>query len=537
MQQYPGKSTGKGVAVGRILLLDKAEASVEAQSITNCDAELARFKAAKEKAATQLKALYDKALRELGEDNAAIFDVHLMMLNDESYNRSISDIICNNRLCAEYAVSESGRRFALMLASMDDDYLKERSADIEDISGRLVNILRGREDTAALSEPVILMADDLSPSDTMHFGSEKLLAIVTRCGSVNSHTSILARTMNIPAVSGIDIDKRWNGRQAIVNGSKGLVIIDPDEAAISEAMLAKQRDMEYRQTLMELKGCPAVTKSGRRIKLYANIGGLKDVKAALMNDAEGIGLFRSESLYLESDRLPDEEKQFEAYKSVVLAMEGRPVIIRTLDLGADKQVPYLKLKHEDNPALGCRAIRLCLMRPDIFLPQLRAILRASAFGKVSVMFPMITSLNEVLECRRYLSEAKASLKQEGLAFDEDIKTGIMIETPAAALISDILAKEVDFFSIGTNDLAQYTLATDRQDHKLEKYYDTSHPAVTGLIRMTVENAHRAGIPAGICGEMAADTSLTRLFAECGIDELSVAGSEILKLKKAIMDTD
>ncbi|MBO6260950.1 MAG: phosphoenolpyruvate--protein phosphotransferase [Lachnospiraceae bacterium] len=537
MQQFKGKGIGKGVAIGRIFFYDKGEEAVRRETIDSVDAEIERYEAAKAKATEQLQKLYDKALVEVGEENAAIFEVHQMMLEDEDYNDSISNIIKTEKVCAEYAVATTGDNFAEMFANMDDEYFKARSADVKDISERVVRVLSGRETTSDLEEPVILVAEDLAPSETVQFDKSKLLAFVTRLGSANSHTAILARMMSLPAIIGIDIDKSWNGKQAIVDGYKGTITIDPDDDYMKEMLLIRHRDEEHRKLLQQLKGKPSVTKSGRKIKLYANIGGVKDTGAALDNDAEGVGLFRSEFLYLESEDFPTEDTQFQAYKSVVQNMAGKQVVIRTLDLGADKQVGYFDLGDEDNPAMGYRAIRICLDRPEIFKTQLRAIYRASAYGKVAIMFPMIISLDEVLQCKKYVEEVKQELKAENIPYSEDVELGIMIETPAAAVISEYLAKEVDFFSIGTNDLTQYTLAIDRQNAKLESINDSHHPAVLELIRMTIENGHKGGAWVGICGELAADTSLTAKFIEYGVDELSVSPAFILPVRAEIVNTE
>ena len=537
MQQFKGKGIGKGVAIGRIRFYDKGEQAVRRTAVEDTAAELARYESAKATAIEQLQKLYDKALTEVGEENAAIFEVHQMMLEDEDYNDSISNIINTEKVCAEYAVATTGDNFAEMFANMDDEYFKARSTDVKDISERVVRVLSGAEEISELTEPVILVAEDLAPSETVQFDKSKLLAFVTHLGSANSHTAILARMMNLPAIIGIEIDRAWNGKQAIVDGYSGTVTIDPDDEIMKEMLLIKHRDEEHRKLLQQLKGKPSVTKSGRKIRLYANIGGVKDTGAALDNDAEGVGLFRSEFLYLESEDFPSEETQFQAYKTVAQNMAGKQVVVRTLDLGADKQVEYFDLGNEDNPALGYRAIRICLDRPEIFKTQLRAIYRASAYGNLAIMFPMIISLDEVLQCKKYVEEVKSELKAEGIPYSEEAELGIMIETPAAAVISESLAKEVDFFSIGTNDLTQYTLAIDRQNAKLESINDSHHPAVLELIRMTIENGHKGGAWVGICGELAADTSLTKTFIDMGVDELSVSPSFILPVRNEIVNTD
>ncbi|MCR4650352.1 MAG: phosphoenolpyruvate--protein phosphotransferase [Lachnospiraceae bacterium] len=537
MLQVKGKGIGKGVAIGRIFFYDKGDQQVNRTSISDTAAELARFEEAKAKAQEQLGRLYEKALEDVGEENAAIFEVHQMMLDDDDYLDSIKDIINNEKLCAEYAVATTGENFAEMFANMEDDYFKARSADVKDISERVVRILSGASEISDLTEPVILVAEDLAPSETVQFDKSKLLAFVTHLGSANSHTAILARMMNLPAVIGIDIDPAWNGKQAIVDGYTGTVTIEPDDELMKEMLAVKQKDEERRNLLQQLKGKPTISKSGKKIRLYANIGGVKDTGAALDNDAEGVGLFRSEFLYLESEDFPSEDTQFEAYKTVAQNMGDKQVVIRTLDLGADKQVDYFDLGHEDNPAMGYRAIRICLDRPEIFRTQLRAIFRASAYGNLAIMFPMIISLDEVLQCKKYIEEVKEELKAEGIPYKDDVEIGIMIETPAAAVISETLAKEVDFFSIGTNDLTQYTLAIDRQNAKLENINDSHHPAVLELIRMTIENGHKGGAWVGICGELAADTSLTKTFLDFGVDELSVSPSFILPVRDAVINAE
>ena len=535
MQQYKGKSIVGGAAVGRILFYDRKQQPQQRVTVEDTASEIRRYTEAKAKATKQLKSLYDKALKEAGKENAAVFEVHRMMLDDEEYNASIINTINTEKTCAEYAVETAGNAYYAKFAGMGDEYIKERSADVKDVSERLVRILNGREnDMPDLTEPVILVAEELTPSETVQFDKTGILAFVTHLGSANSHTAILARTMNIPAVTGIATDKSWNGHQAVVDAYSGTITIDPDDELLKEMLLIKHRDEEHRKLLQQLKGKPTVSKSGKKIRLYANIGGVKDTKAALENDAEGIGLFRSEFLYLESDDFPSEETQFAAYKTVAQNMGGKQVVIRTLDLGADKQADYFDLGREDNPALGCRAIRICLERPGIFRTQLRAIYRASAFGNLAIMFPMIISLDEVLQCKKIAEEVKEELKREGIACSDNVELGIMIETPAAALISETLAKEVDFLSIGTNDLTQYTLAIDRQNAKLESIYDPHHPAVLKLIRMTIENGHKGGARVGICGELAADTSLTQKFIEYGVDELSVAPSFILPVRNAVL---
>ncbi|MCD7744711.1 MAG: phosphoenolpyruvate--protein phosphotransferase [Lachnospiraceae bacterium] len=533
MEQYQGKTIFNKIAIGKVFFYQKKETQVKRRHVEDAEAEIVRFNAAKETALAQLDQIYEKALKEVGADNAAVFEVHKMMMEDEDYLDSIYNMIRGELINAEYAVAATGDNFAEMFAQMDDAYMQARAADVRDISERLVAVLCGAgTDMHALGEPVILMADDLAPSETVQMDKSKILSFVTRHGSSNSHTAILARTMNIPAVIGIDIREEWAGRTAIVDGYTGTVIIDPDETTL-EQMSAKMRDDERKQQLLtELRGKETITKSGKKIHLYANIGGVSDVAQVLKNDGEGIGLFRSEFLYLESDTFPTEEEQFKAYKMVAQNMDGKKVVVRTLDIGADKQVDYFNLEKEDNPAMGYRAIRICLDRQEIFRTQLRALLRASAFGNISIMFPMIISVQEVLESKRILEEVKAELREQNIPY-KDVEVGIMIETPAAVWISEELAKEVDFFSIGTNDLTQYTLAIDRQNPKLDNIYDSHHPAVLRSIRTVIENGHKGGAWVGICGELGADTSLTETFVEMGIDELSVSPSFILPVREAV----
>ena len=498
------------------------------------DAEIRRYEAATKTAIEQLNVLYEKAVQEVGEMNAAVFEVHAMMLEDDDYVDSIKNIIETQQVNAEFAVATTGDNFAKMFADMNDDYFSARAADVKDISERLVNILSGRENGSTIGEePVIIVADDLAPRETVQMDKEKLLAFVTRYGSSNSHTAILARTMNIPALIGVEIQEDWNHKMAIVDGYSGTLYIEPDEETLL-AMTAKQEeDKKAKELLQELKGKEDITPDGRKIKLYANIGSVKDVAAVLANDAAGIGLFRSEFLYLESEDYPDEETQFQAYKTVAENMAGKKVIVRTLDIGADKQADYFNLDHEENPAMGYRAIRICLDRKDIFRTQLRALLRASAYGDISIMYPMIISVNEVLQAKALVEEIKQELDEKGIAYG-NVEQGVMIETPAAVMISESLAKEVDFFSIGTNDLTQYTLAIDRQNMKLDNIYDSHHPAVLQMIQMTIDNGHKHGCWVGICGELGADMTLTQTFIDMGIDELSVSPSFILPIRKIII---
>lgn len=540
MKVVNGKSVFGGVAIGKISVYNKEQQQIERYHVENVEAELDRFEAAKDTAISQLKDLYDKALAEVGEANAQIFEVHQMMMADLDYNESITNMIETQKVNAEYAVGVTADNFAQIFSSMDDAYMKERAADVKDISERLVSVLSGKNGSGnSFSEPVIILADDLAPSETVQLDKEKVLAFVTRQGSSNSHTAILARTMNIPALIGVDVDINadYNGVKAIVNGFTGEFIIEPDAEteAVNEAR--RQEEIKKKELLQQMKGQETVTLDGQKLNLYANIGNVEDVASVLQNDAGGIGLFRSEFLYLESNDYPTEEEQFQKYRQVVETMHGKKVIIRTLDIGADKQVDYFNMDKEENPALGYRAIRICLDRKEIFRTQLRALFRASAFGKLSIMFPMIISVNEVREIKKMVEEVKAELKEQGLAYSDDVELGIMIETPASVMISDLLAKEVDFFSIGTNDLTQYTLAIDRQNPKLDPIYDPHHPAVLRMIKTVVDNAHANGIWAGICGELGADPELTELFLAMGLDELSVSPSLILGLRKAIRSTD
>lgn len=534
MNTYTGKSIFKGIAIGRILFYQKAEQAVTRTKIQDTDAEIRRYEAATKTAIEQLNVLYEKAVQEVGEMNAAVFEVHAMMLEDDDYVDSIKNIIETQQVNAEFAVATTGDNFAKMFADMNDDYFSARAADVKDISERLVNILSGRENGSTIGEePVIIVADDLAPSETVQMDKEKLLAFVTRYGSSNSHTAILARTMNIPALIGAEIQEDWNHKMAIVDGYSGTLYIEPDEETVL-AMTAKQEeDKKAKELLQELKGKEDITPDGRKIKLYANIGSVKDVAAVLANDAAGIGLFRSEFLYLESEDYPDEETQFQAYKTVAENMAGKKVIVRTLDIGADKQADYFNLDHEENPAMGYRAIRICLDRKDIFRTQLRALLRASAYGDIAIMYPMIISVNEVLQAKALVEEIKQELDEKGISYG-NVEQGIMIETPAAVMISESLAKEVDFFSIGTNDLTQYTLAIDRQNMKLDNIYDSHHPAVLQMIQMTINNGHKHGCWVGICGELGADMTLTQTFIDMGIDELSVSPSFILPIRKIII---
>lgn len=535
MEKYTGKSIFKGIAIGKILFYQKGEQPVKRVKIEDTAEQIKRYEDARAKAAEQLQGLYEKALKEVGEANAAVFEVHQMMLEDDDYIDSVVNIIETQQVNAEFAVATTGDNFAKMFAEMEDDYFKARAADVKDISERMVNILSGNESGGAIGdEPVIVVAEDLAPSETVQMDKEKLLAFVTRLGSANSHTAILARTMNIPALIEVDIKEEWNGKMAVVDGYTGTFYIDPDEETLKKMQEKKEEDIKARELLQELKGKEDITVDGKHIKLYANIGGVKDVTSVLANDAVGIGLFRSEFLYLEADNYPNEEAQFQAYKTVAENMAGKKVIVRTLDIGADKQVDYFNLDHEENPAMGYRAIRICLDRRDIFRTQLRALLRASAYGNIGIMYPMIISVDEVKEIKKIVESIKAELTEKGIEYGE-VEQGIMIETPAAVMISDLLAEEVDFFSIGTNDLTQYTLAIDRQNSKLDNIYDSHHPAVLRMIQKTIENGHKAGCWVGICGELGADMTLTETFLKMGIDELSVSPTFVLPIRKLIRE--
>lgn len=540
MQVYSGKSVFGGIAIGKISVYRKNEQQVKRVRTEDTKGELARYEVAKAAAVEQLQELYQKALKEVGEANAAIFEIHQMMLDDGDYNESVENIIETQKVNAEYAVAVTGDNFAQMFRAMDDDYMRERAADVKDISERVLSILNGgQKGKVVTDEPVIIVADDLAPSETVQLEKDMVLSFVTVHGSVNSHTAILARTMAIPALIGTEelpLDDTVDGKLAVVDGLNGKIYVEPDAQTLEEMKKRRQAELEKKELLQLLKGKENVTLDGKKIMLYANIGNIKDLATVIQNDAGGIGLFRSEFIYLEKDRYPTEEEQFSIYKTAVETMAGKRVIIRTLDIGADKQCEYFKMDKEENPALGYRAIRICLTRPEIFKTQLRALFRASAYGNLAIMYPMITSLWEVKRIKEIVEEVKAELTAEQLEFGNP-QQGIMIETPAAVMMSEELAKEVDFFSIGTNDLTQYTLAIDRQNPKLDKFYDAHHPAVLSMIRMTVENAHKAGIWAGICGELGADTSLTKEFLAMGVDELSVSPGSILPIRKIILETD
>ena len=536
MEIIQGKAIFGGIAIGPISFFAKEQKQVKRTKVEDTEAEIARYEAALATAIEQLGALYEKALKEVGESEAQIFEVHQMMLEDDDYNDSVKNIITSQGLNAEYAVATTGDNFSTMFAAMDDEYFQARAVDVKDISERIINILMGIGEAKVSDEPSIIVAEDLAPSETVQMDKSKLLGFVTRLGSSNSHTAILARTMNIPALIQVDIKEEWNGKQAIIDGFSGKFILEPEADVLEEYQKKQAEQQERRRLLAEQKGKPTVTKNGKAIKLFANIGSVSDLQSVMENDAAGIGLFRSEFLYLESDTYPTEEEQFKAYKMVAETMAGKKVIIRTLDIGADKQVDYFELDKEENPAMGLRAIRICLTRPEIFKTQLRALLRASAFGNIAVMYPMIISVEEVRKIKAIMEEVKAELDEAGIPHGE-VEQGIMIETPAAVILSDLLAKEVDFFSIGTNDLTQYTLAIDRQNAKLDEFYNPHHEAVLRMIQMVVENAHKAGIWAGICGELGADLELTDRFMEMGVDELSVSPTFIYPVRQKIREYD
>ena len=532
-----GKSVFSGIAIGKCKIFGKKDQVVKRSKITETDLEIKRFTQAKEQAKSQLAALYEKALKEVGEANAAIFEVHQMMLDDLDYVESITNMISSQGINAEYAVATTGDNFAEMFAAMDDDYMRERAADVKDISNRVIHILQGGSEQAGLGDqPVIILADDLAPSETVQLDKSKVLSFVTRHGSTNSHTAILARTMNIPALIGVDYPEDAEGHMAVVDGRNGVFILDPTEEELTKYEALRQEEVEKARLLQELKGKENITKAGKKIALYANIGGVGDVASVLANDAGGIGLFRSEFLYLETEDYPSEEQQFKAYRTVAENMAGKKVIIRTLDIGADKQVDYFGLEHEENPAMGYRAIRICLDRKEIFKTQLRAIYRASYYGNISIMFPMIISVDEVKAAKEMCATVQEELKSEGIPYGR-VELGIMIETPAAVMISDLLAKEVDFFSVGTNDLTQYTLAIDRQNPKLDNIYDAHHPAILRMLQTIIDNGHKEGCWVGICGELGADVTLTDTFLKMGIDELSVSPSMILKVREQIRNSD
>ncbi len=537
MKVYKGKSVYKGIAMGNVVVLKNKDLQIKRYRVEDVEAELARVDQAGKRAKEQLQKLYDKVLKEVGEANAAIFEVHQMMLEDEDYLDAIHSMVRTEHVNAEYAVAVTGDNFSQMFANMDDDYMKARAADVKDISNRLVQILKGQEEVDFSSmEPAIIVADDLSPSETVQMDKEKILAFITVHGSANSHTAILARMMNIPALVGVkvDIQEIHTGTKAVVDGLLGEVTFEPSEELCEQTRKRLEEEKEKLQLLQTLKGKETITLDGKKIHLYANIASVGDVGYVLENDGEGIGLFRSEFLYLGRNDFPTEEEQFQAYKQVAQTMAGKKVIIRTLDIGADKQVDYFQLGQEDNPAMGYRAIRICLKQPEIFKTQLRALLRAAVFGNISIMYPMIISVEEVREIDRIVKEVQEELNKVQIPYKIP-EQGVMIETPAAVMISDELAELVDFFSIGTNDLTQYTLAVDRQNEKLDDFYNPHHKAILKMIQMVVENAHKCGKWAGICGELGADLELTEEFVRMGVDELSVAPSMVLKVRKRIRE--
>lgn len=541
MQTFQGKSVFGGIAMGRIMVYQKHEQQVKRSRVSDTDAEVLRFREARDTSIVQLKHLYETSVNKIGESEAAIFEVHQMMLEDMDYNESVESIICSQKVNAEYAVATTADNFASMFSAMEDEYMRGRAADVRDVSERLLGSLMGKGGEGILiEEPVILVAEDLAPSETVQLDKDKVLAFVTVKGSVNSHTAILARNMNIPALVGTSLTKKVmeeiNGKEGVVDGFEGSFLIEPEESVKSRLQERQKVEAEKKLLLQTLKGKANVTLDGKEIKLYANIGNSSDLAMVLQNDAGGIGLFRSEFIYLEKETYPTEEEQFNIYKTVAETMAGRKVIIRTLDIGADKQADYFKLPYEENPAMGYRAIRICLTRPEIFKTQLRALFRASAYGNIAIMYPMIISIKEVQRIRKIADEVKTELKDKGIAFGQ-VEQGIMIETPAAVMISEELAKEVDFFSIGTNDLTQYTLAIDRQNSQLDEFYDAHHPAILRMIQMVIENAHKAGIWAGICGELGADMELTRIFLKMGVDELSVSPGAILPIRKIIRESN
>ena len=540
MVVYEGKAVFEGVAIGKLSVYKKNEETVKREKVVDAEAEIARYAEAREAAVEQLQALYEKAVKEVGEASAEIFEAHQMMVEDEDFIEAAESIIRGQNVNAEFAVAETGDNFKKMFEEMEDEYFRGRAADIKDISERIIRILQGNGNAGIESdEPAIIVADDLAPSETVQMDKDKILSFVTVHGSANSHTSILAKTMNIPAIIGcsIPLTDEVDGKEAIVDGFEGKVYVDPEPEVLEAKKKILAAEMEKKELLEQLKGKENVTLDGQKINLYANIGNTKDLGLVLKNDAGGIGLFRSEFIYLGSEDYPTEDEQFAIYKQVAETLAGKKVIIRTLDIGADKQADYFKLPAEENPALGLRAIRICLTRPEIFKTQLRAILRASAFGKISIMFPMIISVDEVLKIKEILAEVKAELDQAGIPYDREIETGIMIETPASVMMAEELAKEVDFFSIGTNDLTQYTLAIDRQNQSLDEFYDSHHPAILKMLKIVVDSAHKYGKWAGICGELGADLSLTKEFLAMGFDELSVSPGRILPLRKIVRETD
>lgn len=539
MTEYNGKSVYGGIAIGKIHIMAKSEQRIVRRKVEDCEQETKRFEAARTQAQNQLAALYEKAVKEVGEASAAIFEVHQMMLDDDDYLDSIKHIIAEQSVNAEYAIGITADNFAEMFASMDDAYMKERAADVRDISERIIRILTNDDGGKDLSnEPVIILADDLAPSETVQLDKNLVLSFVTVHGSTNSHTAILARTMNIPALIGVNIEitDELEGKTAVVDGFSGVIYVDPDEEILEKMRKSRDAELEKQRLLQELRGKENITRDGKSVLVYANIGNVKDLAYVLQNDAGGIGLFRSEFIYLESNTYPTEDEQFQIYKKAAETMAGKRVIIRTLDIGADKQADYFELKREENPAMGLRAIRICLKRPEIFKTQLRAIYRASKYGKIAIMYPMITSLEEVIRIKEISAQVRAELDQDNIPYNS-VEEGIMIETPAAVMISDILAKEVDFFSIGTNDLSQYTMAIDRQNPKLDEFFNPHHEAVLRMIEMVCQNAHKEDIWVGICGELGADLELTERFLKMGVDELSVSPSYVLPLRDKIRGLD
>lgn len=537
MDKYTGKALYNGIAIGKILFYKKDNGDIKKSIVEDINGELARFERAKEKSIGQLKELYKKAVREVGETGAAIFEVHAMMLQDEDYNDSIRNIITGQGANAEFAVATTGNNFAKMFAGMEDSYFKARSADMEDISDRVISNLMGKSfDITLESEPVIVVASELTPGETVRMDKNKVAAFVTHYGSSNSHTAIFARTLGIPALMGVNVKEEWDGKKAVVDAYTGTLFINPDEDLIKHMSIKQNRDVYDRHLLNEYIGKTTVTRRGRRVKLYNNIGNISDIDGIIANDAEGIGLFRSEFIYLENNRFPTEDEQFFVYKKICEKMDRRKVIIRTLDIGADKNVGYFNLKEEDNPALGYRAIRICLKEPEIFKVQLRALFKAACYGNLSIMYPMITSINEILRIRKIIDEVKDELKKEGIPYKIPGQ-GIMIETPAAALISDELAEYADFFNIGTNDLTQYALAASYQNEKIDEFYNPHHKAVFRMIQTVINNAHKRGKWVGICGELASDTSVTKRLVRMGIDALSVAPVMTLQIRKIIREME
>ena len=540
MISIQGKGVSSGVGVGPLYFYHRAKTSIPRYTVEDTDAEWHRFKGAQTGAIEQLGELAEKARAQAGDEAAMLFEPHQMMVEDLDYEEAIEDRITNEKMNAEAAIADTSLQFAEMFEAMDDSYMQARAADVKDVSRRLLSILGGAVQGGIASDvPVLLAADDLAPSETVQLDKSKILGFITAGGSGSSHTAILARTMGIPAIVGVGdaLKPEYEGRQVIIDGATGSVVIDPDDMTRDKLLKKREEQLRLQRLLETLKGQPNITKDGKTIRVYCNIGSPEDVHAVQVNDGGGIGLFRSEFLYLNCEDYPTEDQQFEAYKQVLADMDGKEVIIRTLDIGADKQIGYFNLPHEENPALGMRALRICLTRPEVFHTQLRALYRASAFGKLRIMFPMVTNVWEVREAKRQCEDVKRELKAEGIPYGDDVEVGIMIETPAAVMLSDRLAKEVDFFSVGTNDLTQYTLACDRQNNDLGRFYDPHHPAVLRMLKMVADNAHKNGIWVGICGELGADLTLTETFLAIGIDELSVSPRAVLPLRNAIRMTD